>query len=84
VPNPDTIGGELQTLITTLQNTNTQLGQIYRVLTHINTGVGGPPVALVQAFTQAIAIATPQPEGYHTIDVPGVGPRRVPYYPVQQ
>jgi len=38
----------------------------------------------VQAFTQAIAIATPQPEGYHTIDVPGVGPRRVPYYPVQQ
>lgn len=66
-------GGELQTLISTLQNTNTQLGHIYTVLTKINAGVGGP--------AQTSAAAAAEPEGYFVMDVPGVGPRRVPYYP---
>jgi hypothetical protein len=86
-------GGELQTLISTLQNGNTQLGHIFQAL-------GG--VAPLAAAISALAAASVQmgevvsrtggaglsaplpdaPEGYVTIDIPGVGPRLIPYYPV--
>jgi hypothetical protein len=90
-------GGELQTLISTLQNGNTQLGHIFQAL-----GGVALPFSQLAAELSAIAKAAPQmgevvsrtggaglsaplpdaPEGYVTIDIPGVGPRLIPYYPV--
>jgi hypothetical protein len=95
-------GGELQTLISTLQNGNTQLGHIFQAL----GGVASIP-ALSASISALAAAATPAtspmqigalaartggaglaaplpdaPEGYITIDIPGVGPRLIPYYPV--
>jgi hypothetical protein len=92
---PDVSGGELQTLISTLQNGNKQLGHIFQAL-------GGVALPFAQLATQmkAIAEATPQigpvetrtggsglaaplpdaPEGYITVEIPGVGARLIPYY----
>ena len=66
-------GGELQTLISTLQNTNTQLGHIMRA---IQGASPLPPTAPVLA-RGPLPI---EPEGYFTYDIPGVGPRLVAYY----
>jgi hypothetical protein len=82
-------GGELQTLISTLQLGNQQLGHIYQAL----GGVALPFNALAQALNSlaenslggqigaVVAVSEPtQFEGYITIDIPGVGPRLIPYY----
>jgi hypothetical protein len=80
-------GGELQTLISTLQNGNTQLGHIFQAL-----GGVALPFSQLAAELSAIAKAAPQMgaavaataptqfEGYITVDIPGVGPRLIPYY----
>lgn len=91
-------GGELQTLISTLQNGNTQLGHIFQAL--------GGVASLGQLSTQLAALAEAAvgmqmgevavrsggaglaaplpdtPDGYITVNIPGVGPRLIPYYPV--
>lgn len=73
--------GELQTLISTLQSTNTQLGHIIRA---IEGAAPLPPTAPVFAVSNVLSRAPlpDRPDGYITIDVPGVGQRLIPYYPV--
>jgi hypothetical protein len=82
-------GGELQTLISTLQNGNQQLGHIYRAtagLTPALSEVAARLSAVAQAAggSQLGEVATPtEPplfEGYITVNIPGVGPRLIPYY----
>jgi len=84
-------GGELQTLISTLQNGNVQLGHIFKAL-----GATTSQLAMLSAHLSSIAdlavgprlgevvrrTALPpvEPDGYITIDIPGVGPRLIPYY----
>ena len=92
-------GGELQTLISTLQNGNVQLGHIFKQLGTVATGLGSLTSSLSSVASAAIsgqmgvvatatggaggAAALPStPEGYITVDIPGVGPRLIPYYPV--
>jgi hypothetical protein len=89
-------GGELQTLISTLQNGNTQLGHIFQALggvaplaTAISalaaTSAAVPQMGEVVSRTGGAGLSAPlpdAPEGYVTIDIPGVGPRLIPYYPV--
>lgn len=82
---PPTSGGEIQTLISTLQNLNTQVGYIFQAL----TGRPVPTVAVdvnIAGQMGAVAAASGplpiEPEGFVTIDIPGVGPRLIPYYPV--
>jgi hypothetical protein len=89
----DTLGGELQTLISTLQNGNQQLGHIYRAtagltpalsdvatrLSAVAQGALGPQMGAVAQATGPLPI---EPEGYVTVNIPGVGPRLIPYYPV--
>jgi hypothetical protein len=73
-------GGELQTLISTLQNGNTQLGHIMRA---IQGATPLPPTEPVLALTVSAAVAATAPtqfEGYVTVNIPGVGPRLIPYY----
>ncbi len=84
-------GGELQTLISTLQNGNTQLGHIYRQiggLTPALTALTAQLSSLADSsvgsrLSDAMAAAGPlpdEPEGFVTIEIPGVGPRLIPYY----
>lgn len=86
-------GGELQTLISTLQNGNTQLGHIYKQLGTVPAALTALSSALNAIAQSALdsrlgeAVAADgqlplEPEGYVTIDIPGVGPRLVPYYSV--
>jgi hypothetical protein len=92
-------GGELQTLISTLQNGNVQLGHIFKALGGTSTQLGalsaslstvaqaalGSQLGEVAARTGGAGLAAPlpdAPEGYITIDIPGVGPRLIPYYSV--
>jgi hypothetical protein len=78
----DVTGGELQTLISTLQNTNVQLGHIIRA---IQGASPLPPTEPVSAFGPVSNRTGPPPgapDGYVTVEIPGVGPRLVPYYPV--
>ena len=77
--------GELQTLISTLQNLNTQVGYIFQAIS--GRPLPAPAVVEVKIAGQmgATAPASPlpsAPEGYVTLDIPGVGPRLIPYYPV--
>jgi hypothetical protein len=85
-------GGELQTLISTLQNGNQQLGHIYRATAGLAPALSEVAVrlsavaqgALGSQLLDPVAAAGPlplEPEGYITIDIPGVGPRLIPYYP---
>jgi hypothetical protein len=71
---PGDFGGELQTLISTLQNGNVQLGHIVERLDKLYSLGPGRAVA-------ATGPLSVEPEGYFTFDVPGVGPRLVAYYP---
>jgi hypothetical protein len=90
-------GGELQTLISTLQNGNVQLGHIFRQIGGLTPALSaltaqlsviaqaalGPQMGEVETRTggAGLAAALPDaPEGYITVDIPGVGPRLVPYY----
>jgi hypothetical protein len=84
-------GGELQTLISTLQNGNTQLGHIYKqlgtVVTSLSSLTSQMNVLASAAIGTRLGDSTaadgplpPEPDGYITIDIPGVGPRYVPYY----
>jgi hypothetical protein len=86
-------GGALQTLISTLQNTNTQLGHIIRAIQGASPLPPTEPVlaqssltlSAIAARTGGAGLAAPlpdSPEGYITVDIPGVGPRLIPYYPV--
>jgi hypothetical protein len=92
-------GGELQTLISTLQNGNTQLGHIFQALGGVRTEItsltsqmgavaeAAAPVQMgaLAARTGGSGRAAPlpnNPEGYITVNIPGVGPRLIPYYPV--
>jgi hypothetical protein len=86
-------GGELQTLISTLQNGNTQLGHIFQALggvAPLAAAISTLAAASVQmgevvSRTGGAGLSAPlpdAPEGYVTIDIPGVGPRLIPYYPV--
>jgi hypothetical protein len=75
--------GELQTLISTLQSLNTQVGFIFQALSSRPL----PAVAVdVKIAGQMGAVTTSAPlgapEGYVTIDIPGVGPRLIAYWPV--
>lgn len=91
--------GELQTLISTLQNGNVQLGHLIRAtagispaLTDVMTQLAAVTAAALTAQMGAVAThvganggaaALPQnPDGYVTVNIPGVGPRLIPYYPV--
>jgi hypothetical protein len=95
----DVIGGELQTLISTLQNGNVQLGHIFQALggtttqlSHLTSRMAavaeaalGSQLGEVAARTGGAGGAAPlpdAPDGYITIDIPGVGARLIPYYPV--
>lgn len=91
-------GGELQTLISTLQNGNSQLGHLIKATAGIT-----PVLSEVTAQLAAVANAAlveqmgavrnnvggsggagplPQaPDGYIMVNIPGVGPRLIPYYP---
>jgi hypothetical protein len=88
-------GGELQTLISTLQNGNTQLGHIYQSLggvaplaaaiSALAAAAAPIQVGAISARTGGSGLAAPlpdSPEGYVTINIPGVGPRLIAYYPV--
>ncbi len=92
-------GGELQTLISTLQNGNVQLGHIYQALgaststlSSLATQLGGLAAAAIGAQLGAVethssgpgggAALPATPDGYLTVNIPGVGPRLIPYYPV--
>lgn len=90
-------GGELQTLISTLQNGNTQLGHLIRATAGISpvmSDVASALNAVARNSMQLGAVAQnvgssgaagrlPEaPDGYITIEIPGVGPRLIPYYPV--
>jgi hypothetical protein len=89
----DTLGGELQTLISTLQNGNQQLGHIYRatagltpalsdVATRLSAVAQGSLGPRLGEVVQRTGLPPVEPDGYITIDIPGVGPRLIPYYPV--
>lgn len=92
-------GGELQTLISTLQNGNQQLGHIYKqlgsvpaALTALTTALNavaqsalGAQMGGVTGYTGGTGGAAPlpdAPEGYITVNIPGVGERLLPYYSV--
>lgn len=92
-------GGELQTLISTLQNGNVQLGHIFKqlgttttALSALASGLNAVAQAAIGSQLGEVAQAAggrgygaplpDAPDGYITIDIPGVGPRLVPYYPV--
>jgi hypothetical protein len=90
-------GGELQTLISTLQNGNTQLGHIYSslggvaALSSLASSLSAiASAAVAMQMSEVVAQAGPgsadplpdAPEGYVTINIPGVGERLIPYYPV--
>jgi hypothetical protein len=92
-------GGELQTLISTLQNGNVQLGHIYRAtagltpalsevamrLSAVAQGAFGPQMGATSPVAGGRGSAAPlpdAPDGYITLEIPGVGPRLIPYYPV--
>jgi hypothetical protein len=86
-------GGELQTLISTLQNGNVQLGHIFRATAGLSPALSEVAVRLSAVAqgslglrlgdsTAATGPLPIEPEGYITIDIPGVGPRLIPYYPV--
>jgi hypothetical protein len=90
VPQPDVIGGELQTLISTLQNGNVQLGNIFQALGGVRPALndlgarlnaiaqGTLPLQMGGVTTSAPLGA---PEGYVTVNIPGVGPRLIAYWP---
>lgn len=89
----DVSGGELQTLISTLQNGNTQLGHLIRatagispvlsdVATQLSGLARGSMTGQMGAVAQRAGPLPTSPDGYITVDIPGVGPRLVPYYPV--
>lgn len=99
MPAQDVLGGELQTLISTLQNGNVQLGHLYRAtagitpsLAEVSTRLSAIAESALGAQMGAIANHTggsgragglPEaPDGYITVNIPGVGPRLIPYYPV--
>jgi hypothetical protein len=82
-------GSELQTLISTLQNGNTQLGHVFQALGGVRDTIAAQTAQLSAVAQAATAsrlgpIATPaRPpafEGYVSVDIPGVGPRLIPYY----
>ena len=81
-------GGELQTLISTLQSGNTQLGHITQALGSVaalSQQIAGLAQAALSNQMGGVMTAAPlpaEPEGYVTVNIPGVGPRLVPYYPV--
>jgi hypothetical protein len=102
--------GELQTLVSTLQHSNKQTGEVARAIAALSTplaamGAGLSGVASAAAANNAavLRVSAPNgsggalaartggaglsaplpdaPEGYITVDIPGVGPRLIPYYP---
>ena len=87
--------GELQTLISTLQNGNTQSGHIIKAITGLGTPLStmGAQLSAVasaasrsngqlQGTVSASAPLPDEPDGYIAVDIPGVGLRRLAYYPV--
>jgi hypothetical protein len=72
--------GELQTLISTLQNTNTQLGHIIRAIQGASPLPPTEPVIFARAEFTPTGPLPVEPEGYVTINIPGVGERLIPYY----
>lgn len=93
----DVIGGELQTLISTLQNGNQQLSHLIKatagispVMADVATQLKGIARASMPAQMGAVAQSVgstgnagrlPEaPDGYITVDIPGVGPRLIPFY----
>lgn len=74
--------GELQTLVSTLQNGNVQLGNLYQAIQALNTGVlSGAMSTTATSATAGTASALPSaPAGYITVNIPGVGNRKMPYY----
>lgn len=77
-------GGELQTLVSTLQNGNVQLGNIYQAILKVGPVLaGGMGATVTSAGAAGSGGALPAaPDGYITVTIPGVGPRLIPYYPV--
>jgi hypothetical protein len=109
--------GEIQTLISTLQNSNKQSGHIIQAIQGLGVPLASAGTAAARAAASAAAaaataaantssalrISAPNgsgsalaartggaglsaplpdaPEGYITVDIPGVGPRLIPYYP---
>ena len=79
--------GELQTLISTLQNLNTQVGYIFQALTSRPLPAAAMVVEVkiagqMGATTPAAPLPS-SPEGYVTLHVPGLGPRRVAFYALE-
>jgi hypothetical protein len=83
----DALGGELQTLISTLQNGNVQLGNIVQRLDKLYSLGPGRSAQIFGGIASHVggsgsAGRLPDaPDGYITVDIPGVGPRLVPFYP---
>jgi hypothetical protein len=84
-------GGELQTLISTLQHGNTQTGHLIRatagispVLSEVTAALRGVAQAALPGQMGAVVPAWGplplEPEGYITVTIPGVGPRLIAYY----
>lgn len=76
------LGGELQTLISTLQSTNVQLGGVIKAIQGLNTSVlsgamGGSSTSAAAGSATALPAT---PAGYISVTIPGVGARKMPYY----
>lgn len=95
----EVIGSELQTLISTLQNGNQQLGHLYRATAGITPAMSAMSAAVTSIAQAALPLQMggianrvggsgaagplpPAPDGYITVNIPGVGQRLIPFYPL--